>query len=1103
MSGNSELGIETKFKNKRYPILINLNTVSEMHVLYMDTVAQTLVVGGAITLTKLETFLTMWENTISNEHVYLKKSSITIRNMLHWFASTQIRNVASLAGNIATASPISDMNPILLALGASLQLGSSTGTRVVPLSTFFQGYRKVDLNSTEIILKIMIPMITSECEHVVSYKQAKRREDDISIVTGCFYFQLSRNNRIEKCVIGLGGMGPTSITLPTTAALLTGKSVEDALDKDVLTCLANETTLPVNVPGGMREYRNTLVLSFYYKAVVTMALTLQPVPSFIKDPRIHSAAETFLSAHRPASHGFQEYSSANSGGMRNSKGEEETSGKDRGVVGKSIMHASGPLQVSGEAEYTDDITPAQCIYGELVLSTIPKGTLVKIDATDALKSIGVVGFFDASDVKGKNAMGAVIKDEECFVTKEVTSIGQALGIVVADTLEHAQTAAKLVHVTYNISDEPPLFSIDDAIAANSFYKSRHSIKRNVQEVIDPDWITVTGSMYVGGQEHFYLETNSTVCIPKEGGCMEVWASTQAPTKTQMCVASVLDLPGHSVVCHVKRMGGGFGGKETKSVWVSCAAAVASSALQLPVKVTLDRHVDMATTGTRHAFKGVYTTWANKQGIIQRLELELFCNAGYSLDLSESVMDRALFHCTNAYYVPSISVIGICAKTNIASNTAFRGFGGPQGMLVAETYMEHVAHTLGLEPDVVRERNLYKEGQCTPYGQKMNDTWPTLWDTAKGRCDWLLQKQQVQEYNNTHRWRKRGLSIIPVQFGIAFTAKFMNQGGALVHIYTDGSVLVTHGGTEMGQGLHTKVLQVVARALEIPLSAVRIDDTSTDKIPNTSPSAASMSTDLYAMAALQACEILLERLQPIRATMSPSSSFETVVSAAYFARVSLSATGFYITPGDRCGYDWNKDTDDNACRGQPFNYYTSGVGVTQVEVDVLTGDVVVQRVDLCMDLGNSLNPALDIGQIEGAYLQGLGLFTMEEIVIGDPKQHAWVKPGQFFTTGPGTYKIPSANDVPLDFRIHLPTLSTNPYAVHSSRAVGEPPLFLASSAFFAIQHATAAARKEDVDSTGDFLVLASPLTAERTRMACEDHLMRYAAPDGHYVASGSF
>lgn len=532
---------------------------------------------------------------------------------------------------------------------------------------------------------------------------------------------------------------------------------------------------------------------------------------------------------------------------------------------------------------------------------------------------------------------------------------------------------------------------------------------------------------------------------------------------------------NKIVSKVKRLGGGFGGKETRSIQLAGICSVAAKKTKRPVRCMLNRDEDILTSGQRHPFLARWKVAVNKNGKLQALDADVFCNAGWSQDLSAAVVDRSLSHIDNCYLIPNIHVRGRLAKTNTVSNTAFRGFGGPQGMFIAESYMEEVADHIGMPVEKLREINFYKPHEITHFNQELKD-WhvPLMYEQVLEEADYAQRRKAVDEYNAQSKWKKRGLAIIPTKFGISFTALHLNQAGALVHIYHDGSVLVAHGGTEMGQGLHTKMTQIAAQALGAPLSDVFISETATNTVPNTSSTAASASSDLNGYAIWNACDQLNERLQPYREKLGQGAPLKKLAHAAYFDRTNLSANGFYKTPD--IGYVWGPNT------GQMFFYFTQGVTAAEVEIDTLTGDWTCVRADIKMDVGRSINPAIDYGQIEGAFVQGQGLFTTEESL--------WHRAsGQIFTKGPGTYKIPGFRDIPQVFNVSLlkDVEWENLRTIQRSRGVGEPPLFMGSSVFFAIRDALRAARKQY--GVEEVLQLQSPATPERIRISCADPILK--------------
>ena len=895
------------------------------------------------------------------------------------------------------------------------------GEKQVNIRDFFTAYRKVLMEDNEILKSIFVPF-TVENEFFHAYKQARRRDDDIAIVTSGIRVRLEPDggeHKIQEIAFGYGGMAPTTVFCPQTEEQLVGKVWNEDLLPLAYEFLEKDLPLSDNAPGGMIQFRRTLTTSFFYKFFLRVTNQLYPDKISAKEK---SAIPDF---HRDVSHGIQVYQTNES----------------VAPITLPIVHAGAHKQVTGEALYTDDMTRENAVHGAFVCSTKAHARIVSIDASDALEYRGVVGFFTGKDIPGANELGPVIRDEEpLFPVDVVTAMNQPIGIIVADTQENACEAALLVRVVYE--ELPVNITIEGAIETESYYDPIIGIvDGDVEKALEQCDHVISGEMSSGAQDHFYLEPHTTLAIPGEGKEIQLFCSTQNPSKTQSLVSHVLGITDSNVVVKVKRMGGGFGGKETRSIQTSCAAALAAYKLRKPVKLTLDRDVDMATTGMRHPFLGRYKVGFNNDGSIQALDIDLYSNAGNSMDLSVSVMERALFHVDNCYKIPNVRATGRCCRTNITSNTAFRGFGGPQSMVICETWLEQMAMKLGKDIHELRRQNFYKDGEATHYKQVPSDNHiHRLYNEIMSSSNFQERSEEVKQFNAENRWKKRGIYLLPTKFGMSFTVKFLNQAGALVHVYTDGSVLVTHGGTEMGQGLHTKILQVAARAFGIPVEKVHISETSTDKVPNTSPTAASVQSDLNGMAVLNACEKILERLAPIR-EKHPDYSWERLVGAAYFARVDLSAHGFYATPN--VGYDFSKG------EGTPFNYFVWGAACSEVEIDVLTGDYFVRRTDIVMDLGESLNPAIDIGQIEGAFVQGLGWCTLEEIV--------WFDSGFQFTKGPGTYKIPSFNDVPVDFRVTLLKDSANKKAIHSSKGVGEPPFFLGASVLFAIKQACRAAR----------------------------------------------
>ncbi|XVE78883.1 hypothetical protein DITRI_Ditri14bG0013900 [Diplodiscus trichospermus] len=1057
--GNTEVGIEMRLRKMQYKVLISVSHVPELDVLNVKE--DGIEIGAAVRLTEL---LNLFREVDVQRPAHETSACKAFIEQLKWFAGTQIKNVASVGGNVCTASPISDLNPLWMAARAKFRIINFSGNvRTTLAENFFLGYRKVDLAGDEILLSIFLPW-TRPFEYVKEFKQAHRRDDDIAVVNAGMRVCLEEKGDewvVSDASIAYGGVAPLSLCAVKTKEFLIRKQWNQHLLQGALNVLQTDIVLKEDAPGGMVEFRKSLTLSFFFKFFLWVSHQIEGKKS-IKENVSSLHLSAIKSFHRPPLVASQDYEINKLG----------TS------VGSPEVHLSSRLQVTGEAEYTDDTPmPPNGLHAALVLSKKPHARILSVDDSGAKSSPGFAGIFFAKDVPGSNKIGAAVMDEELFASELVTCVGQVIGIVVADTHENAKLAAAKVYVEYE--ELPAILSIEEAISANSFHPNSEKCltKGDVElcfQSAQCDKI-IEGKVQVGGQEHFYLEPQSSLVWTMDGGNeVHMISSTQAPQKHQKDVSHVLGLPMSKVVCKTKRIGGGFGGKETRSAFLAAAAAVPSYLMNRPVKLTLDRDIDMTTSGQRHSFLGKYKVGFTNEGKVLALDLQIYNNAGNSLDLSLAVLERAMFHSDNVYEIPNVRIFGTVCFTNFPSNTAFRGFGGPQGMLIAENWIQRIALELKKSPEEIREINFQGEGSIMHYGQQLEHcTLAQVWNELKLACNFLKVQEEINEFNLHNRWKKRGVAMIPTKFGISFTAKFMNQAGALVNVYTDGTVLVTHGGVEMGQGLHTKVAQVAASAFNIPVSSVFISETSTDKVPNASPTAASASSDMYAAAVLDACEQIKARMEPISSRHN-FSSFAELANACYLERIDLSAHGFYITPD--IGFDWSTG------KGKPFNYFTYGAAFAEVEIDTLTGDFHTTAANICMDLGYSLNPAIDVGQVEGAFIQGLGWVALEELKWGDAA-HKWIPPGFLYTCGPGSYKIPSLNDVPYKFNVFLLKGHPNVKAIHSSKAVGEPPFFLASAVFFAIKDAILAARAETGHT--EWFPLDNPATPERIRMACLD------------------
>ena len=753
-------------------------------------------------------------------------------------------------------------------------------------------------------------------------------------------------------------------------------------------------------------------------------------------------------------------------------------------TGQPLSHESARGHVTGEALYTDDLLPrfAGLLHAWPVLAPHAHAELTHLDASAALTAPGVVTALTAADVPGEGDSGPVRHDEPIFPS-EVMFHNQPVAWVLGETLEAARLGALAVVAEYR--PRPAILSVEDAIAQGSFHSGPLCIRRGDAEAeLARCAHRIEGEIHIGGQEHFYLETQATVAWLDEAGGVSLHSSTQHPSETQEIVARALGVPRHMVTVECLRMGGAFGGKETQANCFAAVAALGARKTGRPVRIRFSRRLDMTITGKRHPFLARFAAGFDSEGRVQAARIQLYSDGGWSLDLSEAVLGRAMFHVDNAYYVPALEVTGFVCKTHKTSQTAFRGFGGPQGMLVIEDILDRVARTLELPPHVVRERNFYREGESTHYGQPVKDAERIgrIWGTLKESSGFASRREQVDSFNAAHPYCRRGLAITPVKFGISFTATQYNQAGALVLAYRDGSVQVNHGGTEMGQGLYTKIGQIAVDALGVKPEAVRLMPARTDKIPNTSATAASCGTDLNGAAVLDACRKVRDTLELVAAGMlecHPSEvrfqngdisaggrpervlAFAAVVEAAYRQRLPLFASGFYRTP--------EIHYDPKTCQGRPFYYYAYGAAVSEVEVDAFTGQYRVLRADLLEDVGESLSPLVDRGQIEGGFIQGVGWLTLEELV--------WDSEGRLATNGASTYKLPSWSEMPPEFHVNFLTRAAEPGVVSGSKAVGEPPLMLALSVREAIRDAVA--------SFGPGIVeMDSPCTPERVFFAIQ-------------------
>ena len=742
----------------------------------------------------------------------------------------------------------------------------------------------------------------------------------------------------------------------------------------------------------------------------------------------------------------------------------------------TIPHDSAARHVNGRALYIDDMPePPGLLHAFIHFSPHAHARIIRLDLTAVLSSPGVAAAMRAADIPGVNDVGPAFPGDPIFATDRVEYAGQSVFAVAATSIALAREAAAKAIIEYEIL--PPILTVDEALAAGTMVLPTQTMLAG-----DPDAALAAaphrlqGRIDVGGQEHFYLEGQVAMAIPGEGGDMLVHSSTQHPTEVQHLVARALKLPDHAVICETRRMGGAFGGKESQASLPAAVAALLAWKTSRPVKLRLDRDDDMVLTGKRHDFRIDYDVGFDAEGRILGIDFMQAGRCGFSPDLSGAICDRAMFHADNCYFLPDVRIVSYRCKTNTVSNTAFRGFGGPQGMMGIECVVEDIARHLQLDPLAVRQRNFYGTDtrNTTPYAMTVEDNIaPELTAALATRADYAERRAAVAAFNAASPWLKRGLALVPLKFGISFTLTHMNQAGALVHVYTDGSVMLNHGGTEMGQGLYTKVAQVVAREFGIAQDRVKITATTTAKVPNSSPTAASSGSDLNGKAAQAAAVTIRERMAGVAAAAfgvsaeaivfvdgqvsggGQSLPFAEVAKMSHRARVSLSSTGYYATP--KIHYDAATK------KGRPFYYFAYGAALAEVEVDTLTGEYRLLRTDILHDCGESLNPALDIGQIEGGFVQGMGWLTTEELV--------WDAAGHLRTHAPSTYKIPACSDIPAAFNVEIYAAGrATEDTIYRSKAVGEPPLMLGMAVFFAL--------KDAVGTQGVVTRFDAPATPER-------------------------
>ncbi|XP_043433369.1 aldehyde oxidase 2 [Prionailurus bengalensis] len=1051
--GNTSLGPAMKSQGRVHPILLSPARISELSMVFKTS--DGLTIGAGCSLAQVKDILAEQVSELPEEKTQTYRALL---KHLKSLAGQQIRNMASLGGHVISRHCYSDLNPILVVGNATLNLISEEGTRQIPLNDhFLAGLASADLKPEEILESVYIPH-SQKWEFVSAFRQAQCQQNALADVSAGMRVILEEaTDTIKELSLSYGGVGESTIGAHKSCQQLIGRPWNEPMLEEACRLLLEEVSLPGWAPGGRVEFKRTLVVSFFFKFYLEVLQELKKLVKVSDSHHYPEISDRFLSALEDfpvtGPRGVQRYQNVDS----------HQSLQD--PVGRPIMHLSGLKHATGEAMFCDDIPMVDReLFMVLVTSTKAHAKIISIDLSEALELPGVVDVITAEDIPGTN--GA--EDDKLLAVDEVLCVGQIICAVVAETDVQAKRAIEKIKITYK-DLEPIIFTINDAIKHNSFLCPEKKLEQgNIEEAFEKVDQIVEGEVHVGGQEHFYMETQRVIVIPKaEDKELDIYVSTQDPAHVQKTVSSTLNIPINRITCHVKRVGGGFGGKVGRPAVFGAIAAVGAIKTGRPIRLVLDREDDMLITGGRHPLFGKYKVGFMNNGRIKALDIECFINGGCTLDDSEQVTEFLILKLENAYKIRNLRFRGRACMTNLPSNTAFRGFGFPQGTLITESCITAVAAKCGLLPEEIREKNMYKTIDKTIYKQAFNpETLIRCWNECLDKSSFHSRRIQVEEFNKKNYWKKKGIAIIPMKFSVGFAATSYHQAAALVHIYTDGSVLVTHGGNELGQGIHTKMLQVASRELKLPMSYMHICETSTATVPNTIATAASIGSDVNGKAVQNACQILLKRLEPI-IKKNPGGTWEDWIEAAFEQRISLSATGYFR--GYKANMDWEKG------EGDPFPYYVHGAACSEVEIDCLTGAHKKIRTDIIMDSCCSLNPAIDIGQVEGSFIQGMGLYTTEELKYSPE--------GVLYSRGPDEYKIPTITDVPEEFNVSLLPSSQTPLTIYSSKGLGESGMFLGSSVFFAITDAVAAACKER-DIVEDFIV-KSPATPEQVRMACAD------------------
>uniref|UniRef100_A0A8D1TM58 FAD-binding PCMH-type domain-containing protein n=1 Tax=Sus scrofa TaxID=9823 RepID=A0A8D1TM58_PIG len=1032
--GNTSVGPDVKFKGIFHPVVISPDSIEEMSIVnYTDN---GLTLGAALSLAQVKDILAKVIRKLPEEKT---QTFHALWKHLGTLAGAQIRNMSSLGGHIVSRHLDSDLNPLLAVGNCTLNLQSKEGKRQIPLNEqFLKKCPSASLKPEEILISVNIPY-SRKWEFVSAFRQAQRQQNALAMVnSGMRVFFGEGDGVIRELAIAYGGVGPTTVCAKNSCQELIGRPWNEEMLDAACRLILDEVSLPGSAPGGRVEFRRTLIISFLFKFYLKVSQILK-----MRDPaRYPSLADKHASAledlHSRHPWITLKYQNANPKQL------------PQDPIGHPVMHLSGIKHATGEAVYCDDMPAVDReLFLTFVTSSRAHAKIVSIDLSEALSLPGVVDIVTEEHLNGVNSFCLLTKPEKLLSTDEVFCVGQLVCAVIADSEVQAKRAAQRVKIIYR-DLEPLILTIEEAIQHKSFFEQERKLEYgNVDEAFKMVDQVLEGEIHLGGQEHFYMETQSMLVVPKgEDQEMDVYVSTQYPKYIQDIVAWILKIPANKVMCHVKRVGGAFGGKVIKTGIMAAITAFAANKHGRAVRCILERGEDMLITGGRHPYLGKY-----------------------------KVVEMGLLKMENAYKFPNLRCRAWACRTNLPSNTALRGFGFPQTGLITESCIMEVAAKCGLSPEKVRTINMYKEIDQTPYKQEIDaKNLIQCWKECMAMSSYALRRTAVEKFNSENYWKKKGLAVVPLKYPVGTVSLAMGQAAALVHIYLDGSVLVTHGGIEMGQGVH-----VASRELRMPLSNIHLRGTSTETIPNANISGGSVVADLNGLAVKDACQTLLKRLEPI-ISKNPGGTWKDWAQAAFDESISLSATGYFR------GYESNMNWETG--EGHPFEYFVYGAACSEVEIDCLTGAHKNIRTDIVMDVGYSINPALDIGQIEGAFIQGMGLYTIEELNYSPQ--------GVLYSRGPSQYKIPAICDVPAELHISFLPPSQNSNTLYSSKGLGESGMFLGCSVFFAIHDAINAARQER--GLSGPLKLNSPLTPEKIRMACEDKFTEMIPRDepGSYV-----